>query len=196
MCSIRLKFLNCAAIFPLNVNVQYTNFSLAEFRGMIEIGGRAGMQNIWRVIARPASRARYYWMTGVQVNRVYKSLHHIWISSGMNDLYSASEGRESSHFTVNVSSKMVLGGRSGVVVPWPGVCRGTSQCCSESEHWRGCSTDSWASDGRQQPSCSLSPSGDLSLSSANLLTDTKMIREPIKKNVENSTVGSEWLKMS
>ena len=80
---------------------------------------------------------------------------------------------QSSHFTVNVSSKMVLGGRSGVVVPWPGVCRGTSQCCSESEHWRGCSTDSWASDGRQQPSCSLSPSGDLSLSSANLLTHTK-----------------------
>ena len=23
--------------------------------------------------------------------------------------------------------------------PGPGVCRGTSQCCSESEHWRGCS---------------------------------------------------------
>ena len=61
MWSIRLKFLNCAAIFPLNVNVQYTNFSLAEFRGMIEIGGRAGMQNIWRVIARPASRARVYY---------------------------------------------------------------------------------------------------------------------------------------
>ena len=57
--------------------------------------------------------------------------------------------------------------------PGPGVCRGTSQCCSESEHWRGCSTDSPTSDGRQQSSCSLSPSGDPSLSSANLLIHTK-----------------------
>ena len=81
---------------------------------------------------------------------------------------------QSSHFTVNVSSKMV----AGVVwcpVPWyPGVCRGTSQCCSESEHWRGCSTDSPTSDGRQQSSCSLSPSGDPSLSSANLLIQMLM----------------------
>ena len=61
----------------------------------------------------------------------------------------------------------------GALYPGPGVCRGTSQCCSESEHWRGCSTDSPTSDGRQQSSCSLSPSGDPSLSSANLLIHTK-----------------------
>ena len=61
----------------------------------------------------------------------------------------------------------------GALYSGPGVCRGTSQCCSESEHWRGCSTDSPTSDGRQQSSCSLSPSGDPSLSSANLLIHTK-----------------------